>query len=57
MAISFKPRAGIFKPLARLSTRELEKIAHDCKHPPRASAALKARVAAAKLTVKERTPA
>ena len=57
MAISFKPRAGIFKPLARLSTRELEKIAHDCKHPQRASAALKARVAAAKLTVKERTPA
>lgn len=57
MAISIKPRAGVFKPLARLSTRELDKIAKDCKNPPRASAALKARVAAAKLTVKERTPA
>ena len=57
MAISIKPRTGVFKPLARLSSREMDKIALDCKNPRRASAALKARIAAAKLTVKERTPA
>lgn len=57
MAISFKPRTGAFKPIGRVTSAEFKTIVDDCKNPPRASASLKARIAAAKVSAKVRVPA
>lgn len=57
MAISFKPRTGAYKPIGRLNSAAFAMIVEDCRNPPRASADLKAKVAAAKRSVKDRIPA